>query len=200
MYCVGLTGSIASGKTTVATLFAQLGVELINADLIAKQLTTPDQPALARIIEHFGSSILDETGHLKRAQLREHIMQHPKERLWLEQLLHPLIRKKIETLIQIPPRTYYMIEIPLLTSKKDYAYLNRVLLVLAEPSLQIERIIQRDKSSIQHATNILQTQASEPVYRAVADDILMNKGSLENLQKNVLQLHHNYLKNAHDTL
>ena len=91
-----------------------------------------------------------------------------------------------------------MIEIPLLTNKKDYAYLNRILLILADPALQIERIIQRDQSSAHHATHILQTQASESVYRAVADDILMNTGSFEALQKNVLRLHRDYLKQAND--
>lgn len=198
MYCVGLTGSIASGKSTVASLFAHLGVDLINADLVAKQLTAAGQPALTQIIAHFGQSMLDDTGNLKRSHLREHIIQHPKERMWLEQLLHPLIRKEIETLTQTPPRAYYMIEIPLLTNKKDYAYLNRILLILADPALQIERIIQRDKSSVHHATHILQTQASEPVYRAVADDILMNNSTFEALEKNVLQLHRNYLEKAND--
>ncbi|HVT62401.1 MAG TPA: dephospho-CoA kinase, partial [Legionellaceae bacterium] len=159
MYCVGLTGSIGSGKSTVAYMFAQHGVEIINADLIAKELTRPEMPAFTAIIRHFGNEVLNDEGQLHRAWLREQIIRVPADRQWLEQLLHPMIRMHIATMVQKPSQTYYMIEIPLLMAKKDYPYLNRILLVLSQPNLQIQRIIQRDNSTLEQAQLILDNQA-----------------------------------------
>ncbi|MCR9192901.1 MAG: dephospho-CoA kinase [Gammaproteobacteria bacterium] len=193
MYCVGLVGSIASGKSTVASLFAQQGVNLISADHIARQLTTPDQPAYTNIVQHFGHSFVDATEQLNRTLLREYIFQHPEERVWLEQLLHPLIRQEINKQIQIKPNAYYMIEIPLLTSKKEYPYLNRVLLIMAEAQIRIQRVMARDTCSEKQANAILEAQASEETYRAVADDVLVNHDSLKDLEAQVLALHQIYL-------
>lgn len=196
MYCVGLTGPIASGKSTVAALFADLGVDLINADVIAKQLTGKDQPALKKIIAHFGDEFLDTDGHLQRRMLRETIFQHPEQRIWLEQLLHPLIRQTIEAQIQIPPKLYYMIEIPLLTHKINYPYLNRILVVLTEPKIQKQRVIQRDQHTADQVENIFKAQADYTTYQTLADDIIMNTGNLEELQSNVLNLHRQYCINS----
>lgn len=192
MYCVGLTGPIASGKSTVAALFAELGVDLINADQIAKQLTAKDQPALQEIIAHFGPEFLDAYGHLQRRMLRDYIFKHPQQRKWLENLMHPLIRQRIEAHLQIPPKLYYMIEIPLLTDKKMYPYLNRTLLVLANPEIQIQRVMQRDQHSAKQVQKILNAQADNPTYQALADDIIMNTGSIEDLKASVENLHQQY--------
>ena len=196
MYCVGLTGSIASGKSTVAALFSQLGVDLIDADRIAKQLTTKDQPALKEIIAHFGPAFLDTEGHLHRRLLRDYIFKYPQERVWLEQLLHPLIRQTISARLEIPAKWYYMLEIPLLFNKKDYPYLDRVLVVLSEPATQIQRVMQRDQHSESQAKTILQTQASAEDYRNLADDILINNSSIGELEQAVLRLHQQYLMDA----
>lgn len=193
MYCVGLTGSIASGKSTVAALFAQLGVDLIDADHIAKQLTSKDQPALLEIITHFGPKFLDTEGHLHRRLLRDYIFKYPQERAWLEQLLHPLIRQAIATRLKVTVKWYFMLEIPLLFDRKDYPYLDRVLVVLSEPATQIQRVMQRDQHSESQAKTILQTQASAEAYRNLADDILINNGSIGELEEGVLRLHQQYL-------
>lgn len=194
MYCVGLTGPIASGKSTVAMLFAKLGVDLIDADLIAKQLTAKDQPALASIIAHFGPEFLDSEGELHRRLLRDKIFKHPQERRWLEQLLHPMIRQEIQTRLQIPPTFYYMIEIPLLSDKSHYPYLNRTLVVLANPLLQTQRVMQRDQHTATQVEAIVAAQANEQFYQGLADDILLNNKSISDLEKSVLQLHKLYLR------
>lgn len=196
MYCVGLTGSIASGKSTVAALFAQLGVALIDADHIAKQLTAKDQPALAKIIDHFGPAFLDTDGQLHRRLLRDYIFKHPLERVWLEQLLHPLIRQTIIEHLEIPTKLYYMIEIPLVFDKKDYPHLDRILVIQTDPAIQIQRVMQRDQQTAVQAKTILETQASADIYRDLADDILINHGSLTELEQAVFALHHQYLAHS----
>lgn len=192
MYSVGLTGPIASGKTTVARLFADLGVNIINADEIAKQLTIPGQPALQDIIAHFGAKFLDANGQLQRRKLRDYIFKFPEERTWLENLLHPLIRETITAKVQEPTKLYFMIEIPLLLDKKLYPYLNRTLLVLADPQTRIQRVIQRDQHSAAEVHMIIEAQAENETYHAIADDIIMNTGSMEDLKKAVENLHKQY--------
>ncbi len=192
MYCVGLTGPIASGKSTVAALFVQLGAQLIDADQIARQLTAKDQPALANIIAHFGPQFLDANGELHRRLLRDLIFKHPEERGWLERLLHPLIRQKIEARLHSAPTLYYIVEIPLLSDKSSYPYLNRTLVVLTEPSIQNQRVMQRDQHTAEQVQAIVQAQADEKIYRSLADDIIINNGSLQDLEQAVLQLHQKY--------
>lgn len=193
MYCVGLTGNIASGKSTVATYFANLGIDVISADKIAKQLTTNTQPAFQGIVNHFGKTALTSTGELDRRYLRQFIFKNPTERLWLEKYLHPLIRKQIEIEIQVATSPYCLIEIPLLTDRTLYPYLNRVLLVEAETEQQITRLTARDNCSKEDTLAILGTQADKHTLHGLADDILTNTGSLVELQKKVSQLHKQYL-------
>lgn len=197
MYCIGLTGTIASGKSTVSALFKDLGIDIINADLIARQLVQPHQPALQTIIQHFGSSILTETGELNRRHLRDIITDNASERVWLEALLHPLIRNNIEQDIKHCKSPYCMIEIPLLTDKAGYPYLNRVLLITATPEQQISRLMARDKSTEKQARAFwATTQANEAKRHAIADDTLINNGSINALKEKVNALHQLYLQKA----
>ena len=193
MYFVGLTGQLASGKSTVASYFAKLGVDVINADLIAKELTASNQPAFAEIVNHFGQSVLTPTGELDRRGLRQRIFNDADERLWLEKLLHPLIRKEIAHKISKVKTPYCLIEIPLLTDRANYSYLNRVLLVQAEPEQQISRFMTRDNGSREEAQAIIANQANTSAQRVLADDILINSGSLAELEHKVKILHDNYL-------
>lgn len=194
MYCIGLTGSIASGKSTVAALFAKKGIDVISADYIARALVSRNQPALQQIIKHFGKSVLTNEGELNRRLLRELIVHNTEERIWLESLLHPLIREKIQQDINQCKSPFCIIEIPLLTNKSDYPYLNRILLVLAEPELQTTRIMSRDNCSREHARAILATtRADEEKRRSFADDVVVNDASVEALQKQIDILHDQYL-------
>lgn len=196
MFCVGLTGTIGSGKSTVNQLFQALGVHTISADSVSKSLTLPGQPALEQIQHHFGDDIIHPDGHLNRARLREHIFKEPQARQWLEDLLHPLIRKAIENEIAQSTGPYVVIEIPLLLSREHYPYLNKVLLVLAESTTQIERIILRDGVSREQAIAIIDSQPHNQSRIKLADDLIHNQGSVEALSKRVTELHQNYLAEA----
>jgi dephospho-CoA kinase len=196
VYCVGLTGNIASGKSTVAAYFANLGVDVISADKIAKELTTSTQPAFMDILNHFGQAVLTKEGELDRRYLRQLIFKNPAERLWLEQYLHPLIRKQVEIQAQASNSPYCLIEIPLLRDRALYPYLNRVLLVEAETEQQIERLAIRDNSSKADALAILATQADASTLHKLADDILINSGSLEELREKIAGLHMQYFNVA----
>lgn len=195
IYCVGLTGNLASGKSTVAQFFAELGIDVINADAIAKQLTQKDSETLASIKTHFGTKVIQEDGQLDRAYLREIIFADPAQRQWLEQLLHPLIRQSIEQQINHCQSEYCIIEIPLHIDKKLYPYLNRVLLITAPIEKQIARVQARDKCSKDQALAILATQPTMDLRIQHADDIINNDGDLESLRTQVQQIHKQYLKN-----
>lgn len=196
MYCIGLTGNIASGKSTVAGYFAALGVDVINADDIAKELTAKDEPAFDDIIRHFGKTVLTASGELNRRHLRQLVFDNSQERLWLEKLLHPLIRNQIEYRIRNVKSPYCIIEIPLLLDRNNYPYLNRVLLVQADLKQQIERFMARDSGSEHDARAILATQADDAKRQAWADDILLNTGSLSTLEDKVAALHAKFVHYA----
>jgi len=194
VYCVGLTGTVASGKSTVAELFSGLGITIINADTLARQLTAKNQPAYHKIIAHFGAKILDEEGELNRKRLRDIIFSNTEGRNWLEQLLHPLIRQRIKEQVSLCTSAYCMVEIPLLKDKKDYPYLNRILLVNAPIDMQIARLMQRDHCSKEHALAILSAQPHINQYLKNADDVLINDSGFKELKEAVSNLHLKYLK------
>lgn len=193
MYCVGLTGNIASGKSTVASFFKNKGVTVINADYIARELTQSDEQVQEKIIKHFGESILDASQKIDRVKLRQIIFANPEQRLWLEQILHPLIRQRIVDLLSNSKSSYTVIEIPLLKERKTYPYLDRVLVVLAESETQIERVMARDNCSQKEAQAILSAQPSDAERMAIADDIILNNASLETLERKISVLHEQYL-------
>ncbi|AHE67406.1 dephospho-CoA kinase [Legionella oakridgensis] len=193
MFCIGLTGNIGSGKSTVAALFAKLGIDVISADTIAKKLTQQGQPAFYKIIEHFGDTIKEESGNINRRQLRQLVFDKPKERQWLENLLHPLIRQEIAREINYCQSPYCIIEIPLLPDKKDYPYLDRILFIQADKEIQIARLIARDQCTRQEAQTILTTQAATEKHLQIADDVLINNGSLQQLKNQIETLHQRYI-------
>lgn len=195
-YCVGLTGTTASGKSTVAAEFARLGIDIVSADAIAKELTAKGEPALDAILHHFGPCILTQEGELNRSQMRDFIFNDDAQRQWLENLLHPLIRKQIKLKIQSSQSPYCIIEIPLLKDRKEYPYLNRVLLVEAGAKQQAMRLMARDNSNRKMALNILAAQVEKHCHRSLADDTLMNRGSLESLHQKVHALHELYIQLA----
>lgn len=188
-FFVGLTGGIASGKSTVANLFKDLGIEVICSDNIARALTANNQPALAHIKDHFGAEILQENGELNRKKLRDIIFNHAEERVWLEQLLHPLIRTALQTKASQSKAPYCLIEIPLLYNKSDYPWLDRILVVTAPEPLVLSRLMQRDHCSEAEAKAIYQVQQAQVSYPDLADDLLVNTGNFEELLDKINQLH-----------
>ncbi len=195
-YTIILTGTIASGKSTAAEFFKQQGIDIISADSIARELTEPNTPALAAIASHFGQTILTKTGELNRKALRQVIIQHPDERRWLEAYLHPQIRASIESALKTSQGPYAMVEVPLLTRREDFPYLNHVLLLEIDEALQVERLMARDNCTKDEALQMIQMQPDKTVRRALADDVIQNDGNPEHFKETLQVLHARYLKSV----
>ena len=194
MYCIALTGGIASGKSTVADLFSHYGIPILSADSIAKQVSNKGGPCFNAIVDYFGVQFLDsKTGDLNRKMLRKIIFKDSKKRLWLEKLTHPIIQDKIKKAISNAQGPYCLIEIPLLVKHCQYHYISRILLVTTTKSIQISRIQSRDKTSVADAIAIMKAQPDEKQRIENADDIIHNDNNMESLQKSVYNLHKKYL-------
>ncbi|MBV7598594.1 dephospho-CoA kinase [Aeromonas sp. sia0103] len=194
MYVVAITGGIGSGKTTVANQFAALGIEVIDADLIAREAVEPGTPALTAIASHFGPGILDEQGRLDRRVLRERIFSEPAAKHWLNTLLHPLIRSEMLRQCAAASSPYCLLVVPLLVENRLMNLADRVLVIDVDEATQIERTCRRDGVSRAQAEAILAAQASRAERLAVADDVLDNQsGTSETIRARILALHETYL-------
>ena len=199
-YVVGLTGGIGSGKSTIAELFAELGVSIVDADLIARQVVEKGSPLLAEIAAHFGPEILLEDGALNRAALREKVFNHESEKQWLNQLLHPAIRHEMLQQLAAQRMPYCIFMVPLLIENKLTALCQRVLVVDVSEQTQLTRASQRDNNQLALIKNIMQSQVSRSERLQHADDVINNDAdlseSLPQLKQKVLDLHHLYLQLA----
>lgn len=199
MLVIGLTGGIGSGKTTVADLFAEHGIPIIDADVLAREVTLPDQPAFIAIVNHFGKAILLPDGTLNRKQLRQIIFDHANEKSWLEKLLHPLIRQILETRIKTLPGPYCIAVVPLLLEVTPYPFIDRILVIDAPTSLQIERVGKRDQVSADLVESIMKTQMKREHRLEKAHDVILNDGDLSHLATQVENLHKKYLAIAKES-
>jgi dephospho-CoA kinase len=193
MKVIGLTGGIGSGKSTVADLFRQKGIEVIDADQLAREVVEPGTPALAAIAAHFGEEILDGAGRLRRAALRERVFVNPAERQWLEALLHPLIQELVQARIAQCRSVYCLLMSPLLLESRQKLLVDRILVVDVSRETQLRRTMQRDTSSRETVEAIIAAQISREQRLAAADDIIENDGSRARLVPAVARLHQNYL-------
>lgn len=194
-YVVALSGGVASGKSTIANLFAQLGVPIIDADIIARQVVEVGTDALAQIVKHFSTEILLPNGELDRSQLREIIFNNDHERLWLNNLLHPIIHKITQKQIAKQTAPYVIWVVPLLIENNLHQLADRVLMVDVPETLQMERLIYRDKISESLAKRMILTQVPLAERLSYADDIIVNNGNLASLSEQVNKLHQQYLNN-----
>jgi len=195
-YRVALTGGIASGKTTVADLFAALGVPVIDTDLIARQVVEPGQPALAAVVAAFGPDVLDAEGRLDRRRMRERIFADPTARQQLNAILHPAIRAELERQSRAAGGPYQVLVIPLLTEGGRRDHVDRVLLVDVPEALQVERLMWRDGVTREQAQASLNAQATRAQRLAMADDVVRNTGQVDELRERVAELHQRYLQLA----
>jgi dephospho-CoA kinase len=193
---VGLTGGIASGKTTVANFFAELGVPIIDTDLLAREVVAPGTPLLAEIAAHFGTGILAADGSLDRRKLRERAFAAPAERRWLEERTHPAIRKLTDQRCAAATGPYSIVAIPLLVETQGAERFDRVLVVDCDPESQLARLMARDGIDRDAAQRMLSAQASRQQRLSVADDVIHNEGDLGALRHQVQQLHHAYVAAA----
>ncbi len=193
MLKIGLTGGIGSGKSTVADLFADLGVPVVDADVIARQLVQPGQPALQQLVETFGGDILDAQGALNRAELRRRVFADAGLKQQLDALMHPLIFTEIENAVSRLQQAYCLIAIPLLTETGKRYSVDRVLVVDCSPALQLQRVLSRDKVDRAEAEAIIAAQARREQRLAIAHEVIDNSGPLANLAEQVKNLHNSYL-------
>ena len=193
---VGLTGGIASGKTAVSRCFDQLGVPVIDADVVAREVVEPGEPALDAIVEKFGREVLDETSRLDRRMLRELVFSEPELRRELEQLLHPEIRRRMKQKIAELHQDYVVLVIPLLLEVEQTNLVDRVLVVDAPERAQISRAMERDGSSEKEIRDIMSAQLPREQRLARADDIIENRGTLRDLCDRVGKLDRFYRKIA----
>lgn len=193
-FVIGLTGGIASGKTTVANLFKQqFKIDIVDADIVAREVVEPGTPGLNAIVEHFGADIVRDDQTLDRAKLREKIFSHPEEKAWLNGLLHPMIREKmIEDLEQVTS-DYALLVVPLLVENKLDSLCDRVLVVDVDPQTQISRTVKRDNVSEEQANAILASQASREQRLTLADDVVKNNPDDPDLLLQITDLHEKYL-------
>lgn len=200
LWRVGLTGGIGSGKTHVAQRFAALGVPILDADVIARELMAPGQPLLARLLARFGQDLCREDGTLDRACLRQRVFTDPRQRKDLEALLHPAIAQEMESRLTRLPQAagYALLVIPLLVEAGWQTLVERILVVDCHPRVQVRRILARDGLTPAMAQAILEAQASRAQRMAVADDVLQNETPQGDdlpdalLQAAVRQLHARY--------
>lgn len=194
MYVVAITGGIGSGKTTVANQFAALGIEVVDADLIAREVVAPGTPALAAITSHFGPEILTEQGLLDRRVLRERIFSDQAAKSWLNALLHPIIRSEMLRQCAAVSSPYCLLVVPLLVENRLTELADRVLVIDVDEATQIERTCRRDGVSREQAQAILASQANRSERLAMADDVLDNQsGTTETIRERILALHETYL-------
>ncbi|WP_256383598.1 dephospho-CoA kinase [Photobacterium toruni] len=190
---IGLTGGIGSGKTTVANLFGAYGIDLIDADIIAREVVAIGSVGLAAITEKFGNGILLTDGNLDRHQLRATIFSDPHLKNWLNQLLHPLIREKMLADIKRATSPYCLLIVPLMIENNLQSMTDRLLVVDVDQQTQIMRTQQRDNVSLEQIKNIVAAQASRQQRLDAADDIICNDGDNQALLTQVAQLHQYYL-------
>jgi len=193
---VALTGGIASGKTTAAQVFTELGVPVIDTDVIARQVVEPGRPALAVVVDAFGPDILDADGRLDRRRMRERIFADSSARQRLEAILHPAIRAEMERQSREAGGQYQVLVIPLLTEGRRRDHVDRVLLVDVPEELQIERLMMRDGVTHEQARASLNAQATRAERLAMADDVVRNTGRAADLREAIAALHEKYLQRA----
>ena len=192
-YVVGLTGGIASGKTTVSDRFHHLGVDVVDADVVARQVVEPGQPALVQLSELFGDDILNSDGTLNRQAMREKMFADPNLRQATEQVLHPIIREQMWQQVSASRTPYCILAVPLLMETGGHKRVHRVLVVDVDETTQIERLMARDNSDMEEVRAILAAQSSREQRLSIADDVIDNSRDLEHLYQQVSRLHEMYL-------
>jgi dephospho-CoA kinase len=190
-YCVGLTGGIASGKSAVAERFAARGIAVADADVVAREIVEPGQPALAEVAALFGDGMLQPDGRLDRAALRRRVFGDESARRELEAILHPPIRMALRERCLAAAGDYALVAIPLLAEgggRVAYPWLDRILVVDLPRELQLERVMRRDGIDAALAARMVDAQASRTQRLAIADDVIVNTGTLQALDAHVAAL------------
>ena len=194
MFIVGLTGGIGSGKSAATKKFLSLDINIVDADDASRTVVQKGRSALAQIEEHFGKDILTNEGTLDRSKLRKIILSDLKKESWLESLLHPKIGEQINKELAESSSPYTVFVAPLLMETNSHLKCSRILVVDVPMEIQIERTILRDKVSEDHVKRIIAVQMDRKERLKKADDVLLNTGTIQELQEQVVKFHKKYLK------
>ena len=194
MLVVGLTGGIGSGKSTVSQRFAEFGVPIIDTDLIARKIVAPGLPAHREIIEKFGAKVIDAEGKLIRSKIREIIFSSEQQRLELEEILHPRIFEHMQKKLATLSSDYCIVVVPLLAESERAYPFDRTLVIDSTVKLQIERATSRDGHAACDIKKIIDAQVSNEKRLLIADDVIDNSGSLQQLNQKIEKLHRKYLR------
>ncbi|MEO7013373.1 MAG: dephospho-CoA kinase [Dokdonella sp.] len=200
MFTVALTGGIASGKSEVERRFAARGVEIIDADLVARDVIALGTPGLAEVIAAFGSDVLGADGGLDRRAMRERVFADPEARQNLESIIHPRVRTTLQERAAKVRSTYGMLVIPLFVESGEYHWVDRVLVVDVPRTVQIARLLARDQITQELAESMLDAQSSREQRLAIADDVIDNNADFALLDAKVEALHRNYVSLAGDKI
>ncbi|MDR3394886.1 MAG: dephospho-CoA kinase [Parasulfuritortus sp.] len=193
-YCVVLTGGVGSGKSLVTAIFSSLGVEIIDTDLVARELTAPAGAAMAPIRDAFGVEYLLADGGLDRRRMRERIFNEPTARIRLEAILHPQIRACVIRRLNDSNAPYVLLVVPLFVESGAYLKIaDRVLVVDCDPEQQRERVMQRDGVAEELVNSMLAAQAGREQRLALANDVIDNRGDVTDVEAEVRRLHQVYL-------
>lgn len=196
VFVVGLTGGIASGKTTVSDAFGDLGIDVVDADVVAREVVEPGKPVLAQLASLFGEHIINPDGTLNRKTMRTKMFADSELRGAAEQLLHPAIRERMWQQVAAATSAYCLLVIPLLLETGGHTKVDRVLVVDVDQPTQIKRLMARDNSSMEEVKAILAAQSSREQRLSIADDVINNSGDRDRLAGQVAELHQQYLKLA----
>ena len=195
-FVLGLTGGIGSGKSAASNWFELQGIQVVDADIVAREVVEPGQPALIQIQQQFGDWVLLANGELNRRALREHIFKDPTARQALEAITHPAIRQSIIQQLNEATSPYVILVSPLLFETNQHELTNHTLLIDATEQLQIQRASQRDGQTIEQIQKIIHVQMSRQEKQKIADDIVLNDGHLDHLYAQLRSLHLKYLAHA----
>ena len=190
---IGLTGGIGSGKTAVSDIFQDLGITIVDADLASRVVVEKGREELNKISYHFGKDIINSNGELDRAQLRDIIFNSEEEKLWLESLLHPAIASQIQMELDSSNSLYTVLVSPLLLETDQRNFCKKVIVVDVTEEIQIQRTAKRDNVSKEQIKSIISSQIDRISRLEQADEVIVNDGSLKDLESKVQQLHKKFI-------
>ena len=191
---IGLTGGIGSGKSAAASVFKDLGIDLIDADDLARDSLNINSKEYKLFINEFGEKYLDENKDINRELLRKDIFNDPATKIKLENIIHPFVRSGIQDFINSSKSDYCIIVVPLIYETSSSKLYDRILVIDCDVDIQIERTSKRDNQTISQIENILDKQATREERISIADEVILNNGSIEHLKKSVLNIHRKYME------
>ena len=191
---IGLSGGIASGKTIVSDEFSSLGADIIDTDIIARELIFPGSKTLNEIISVFGENVIQDDGNLNRKLMRQIIFSEKDKKITLEKIMHPKIQNEVKLKIQSASGQYQIIVVPLLLQSPILDFIHRVLIIDCDEKIQINRLIKRDNISEELAKKMIENQSKREERLAIADDVILNEGRIEEIKHEVKKLNDFYIK------